>query len=160
MQSAPRETELMEMWGAETWECCIHRWWRLMDEILSWRFREEGGTLALKWQQCVKRTPPLGVSYVGEKAATFWDGGRQNSGQKNKNENQTAKMQNGPKKFKTLTILLTKPWEKKLLYIAGGNVKYKIWQYYIYTYLWSQKTILKIDWQKHKMINMQRLISL
>ena len=78
-------------------------------------------------------------------------------------------MQNGPKKFKSLTILLTKPWEPKFFYIAGGNVKWynpyegnltKSSNINICTYLLSQKTILKIDWQKYKMINIQRLISL
>ena len=33
-------------------------------------------------------------------------------------------MQNEPKKFKSLTILLTKPWEQKFFYIAGGNIKW------------------------------------
>jgi len=77
-------------------------------------------------------------------------------------------MQNWPKNFKSLTILLIKPWEQKFFYIAGGNVKwYNPYEGNLtksgnitYTLTLSQKTISKIDWQKYKMINVQRLISL
>lgn len=72
MQSASRETELMEMWGQRPGSVAFigdGDWWM--------RFwvgdsGEEGGTLALKWQH--KRGQLWKVSYVGEKAATFWDG--------------------------------------------------------------------------------------